>query len=234
MIKAVIFDLFETLITHYNSPLYFGREMAKDAGIPEEAFQKKWRATEDDRSIGKVTFEEVVEHILREHNCYTKEKLEKITKKRVNTKEECFRNLHPEILLMLDWLKEKGYLIALISNCFSEEAGVVQKSILAPYFDAMFLSCKEGVQKPDFEIFHRCIRELKVEPHQCLYIGDGGSRELEAAKEIGMYTAQAVWYLKEGTMQPTGRKNDFLQLEHPMNLEKILWTIGRNFFTSIV
>ena len=31
MIRAVIFDMFETLITHYESPLYFGAEMAEDA-----------------------------------------------------------------------------------------------------------------------------------------------------------------------------------------------------------
>ncbi len=39
MIKAVIFDMFETLITLFESPLYFGSQMAYDAGIPEEKFQ---------------------------------------------------------------------------------------------------------------------------------------------------------------------------------------------------
>ena len=40
MIKAVIFDMYETLITLFDSPLYFGTQMAEDAGIPEEKFQK--------------------------------------------------------------------------------------------------------------------------------------------------------------------------------------------------
>lgn len=40
MIKAVIFDMYETLITFFQSPLYFGTHMAIDAGIPEEEFQK--------------------------------------------------------------------------------------------------------------------------------------------------------------------------------------------------
>ena len=31
MIKAVIFDMYETLITHYDSPLYFSMHMAADA-----------------------------------------------------------------------------------------------------------------------------------------------------------------------------------------------------------
>lgn len=33
MIKAVIFDMYETLITLFQSPLYFGTQMAIDAGI---------------------------------------------------------------------------------------------------------------------------------------------------------------------------------------------------------
>lgn len=40
MIKAVIFDMYETLITLFESPLYFGTQMAFDAGIAEEKFQK--------------------------------------------------------------------------------------------------------------------------------------------------------------------------------------------------
>ncbi len=36
MIKAVIFDMFETLVTHYESPLYFAEHMAADMGISEE------------------------------------------------------------------------------------------------------------------------------------------------------------------------------------------------------
>ena len=44
MIKAVIFDMYETLITLFDSPLYFGTQMAADAGIAEEKFQKIWRA----------------------------------------------------------------------------------------------------------------------------------------------------------------------------------------------
>lgn len=46
VIKAVIFDMYETLITLFDSPLYFGTQMAADAGISEEKFQKIWRTEE--------------------------------------------------------------------------------------------------------------------------------------------------------------------------------------------
>lgn len=34
MIQAVIFDMFETLIIHCRSPLYFGTWMAEEEGFP--------------------------------------------------------------------------------------------------------------------------------------------------------------------------------------------------------
>ena len=223
MIRAVIFDMFETLITHYRSPLYFGAQMAEDAGIAEEGFQALWRSTEYDRTIGKLTLEEVVESILRENQCYSEELVNKIVKKRIETKQDCFRQLHSEIIPMLKKLKEKGILIGLISNCFSEEAEVIRRSVLFPYFDAAILSYEQGVQKPDEEIYKRCMASLGVAPEECLYIGDGGSNELEAARTLGMKAFQAVWYLQEGTSQPMGRMEAFEQLESPRDvLEHLL------------
>lgn len=218
MIRAVIFDMFETLITHYQCPLYFGSQIAKDAGIPEERFQLRWRPTEYDRSIGRVTLEEVLEMILRENKCYSEDLLKYIVQKRMETKRACFRHLHPEIIPMFSELKERGILVGLISNCYFEEAEVIRESEIFPYFDAVFLSCEQGIWKPDEEIFERCMREISVKPEECLYVGDGGSYELETAKKLGMTAAQAVWYLKEGTTQPSGRKPDFFQIEKPLDV----------------
>lgn len=174
VIKAVIFDMYETLITLFDSPLYFGTQMASDAGIAEERFQETWRAEEKNRTTGKITLEELLEKILREN------------------------------------------------NCFSEESMVIKKSILYPFFDAVCLSFDEGIQKPDPAIFERCIERLGVEADACLYVGDGGSNELEAAQRLGMQVVQAVWYLKEGINQPAQRKTDFEHIEKPMDIIELI------------
>lgn len=218
MIKAVIFDMFETLITHYESPLYFGQQMAEDADIPVERFQKLWRPTEEDRTLGNLTLEEVLEQILRTSHRYSEELLQDLVAKRIRAKELCFEHLHPEILPMLEGLRKSDFRIGLISNCFSEEAKVIRESVLYPYFDAVYLSVEQGVQKPDKEIFYRCMKALEVEPSECLYVGDGGSQELETAELLGMYTAQAAWYLKQGTLQPVWRIKGFRQLESPLEV----------------
>ena len=218
MIRTVIFDMYETLITHYKSPLYFGAHMAKDAEIPEEKFFPLWRGLDYDRTIGKLTLEELLERILRENDCYSEGLLNKLIAKRVAAKEECFKHLHAEIIPMLSQLKERGLLVGLISNCYAEEAKVIRESELFPFFDRAYLSCEQGVAKPDVEIFERCMRDLDVKPEECLYIGDGGSWELETATALGMKAVQAVWYLQEESTQLSKRLVNFSQAETPLEV----------------
>ena len=224
--------MYETLITLFESPAYLSTQMAEDAGIPEEDFKNSWRMTEEDRTTGGVTVDEVIERILKANNCFTAEKLKMIMEKRIRYKREVFEHMHPEIIPLLETLKSQGYKIGLISNCHSEEAMVIRQSILFPYFDAVCLSYEEGIKKPDQRIFERCMERLCVDAVNCLYVGDGGSRELEAAREIGMHQVQAVWYLKEGTIQPTGRMKEYTNIENPFGVIDIVQQdIGNNRFT---
>lgn len=222
MMKAVIFDMYETLITLFDSPLYFGTQMAEDAGISETDFQSMWRPAEKDRTIGKITLEELLEKILKAYDCYSEEKMNSIIEKRINGRKEAFHHLNPEIIPMLKGLKEKGIKIGLISNCFSEEAQLIKESELFQYFDEVCLSYDEGIQKPDLAIFHRCLEKLHVKPEECLYVGDGGSNELVAATEAGMKAVQATWYLKEGILQPAKRMKEFYNVENPMDIVLLL------------
>lgn len=64
--------------------------------------------------------------------------------------------------------------------------------------------------------------ELLVKAEECIYVGDGGSNELEAARKLGMKAVQAAWYLQEGTTQPSRRKQGFLQLEKPLDVLKFI------------
>lgn len=218
MIKAVIFDMFETLVTHYNCPLYFGEEIAKDIGISNEDFQALWKPAYEKRTIGHLSLEELLEEILRKHNRYSKELLDKIVTKRLATKQLCFEKLDPQIVPMLEELKEGNKKLALISNCFSEEVKVIRESRLSPYFDKIYLSYEQGRQKPDPEIFMKCVRELKVSPEECLYVGDGGSDELVAARQLGMKAVQAAWYLSKSGQLDQQRQEHFPLLLQPRDI----------------
>ena len=218
MIKAVIFDMFETLITHFKSPLYFGKQIAEDMDIPEAKFREIWDPTDYARTIGKMTLEEVFEQILRASDKYDAELVRKLADRRTACKVECFSHLHEEIVPMFEELKKQGYKVGLLSNCYFEEATVIKNSMLWNYFDVAYLSCEQGMAKPEEEFFLRCTDALLVEPSECLYVGDGGSKEVETAGRLGMKPLQAVWYLQQGSKQPTWRKPEFLQAESPMEV----------------
>ena len=225
LIRAVIYDMYETLVTLYACPAFMGKQIAAAAGIPEQTFREIWNPSEDDRTLGKRSVEDVIEEILRVNGRYTPELYETLVTKRKTAAGECFRYLHPEILPMFDALKARGIRIGLITNCYFEERDVIRKSVLFPYFDSVCMSCEVGMKKPDPAIYWRVMQELAVTPEECLYVGDGGSRELETAESLGMHPLQAAWYLKEGTGQPVGRLPNFPQADTPMDVLRVIDTL---------
>ena len=149
MIRAVVFDMYETLITHYHSPLCFSMQLAEEAGIPLERFQSLWFPTDAARSTGLLTFEDALSGILRSCGVHSEARLRALVERREAVKRDCFQHLHGEILPMLDGLHARGLRVGLISNCYSEEAAIIRGSALYPRFDAAMLSWEQGVQKPD-------------------------------------------------------------------------------------
>ena len=92
------------------------------------------------------------------------------------------------------------------------------------------MSCELGMKKPQIEIFQRCVKDLSVMPWECLYIGDGGSFELETAKSLGMNPVQATWYFKDGVNQPTKRKEGFLHAESPID---VIFEINKSRYLNL-
>lgn len=220
MIKAVIFDMFETLVTLFTGPVYMGKEIAEEIGISEAKFREIWNPTDEARTLGKRTLEDVIEESLRVNNRYSRELLESIITKRKRMLQTSFEpaNIHPEIIPMFQALKEQKIKIGLITNCYFEERDIIKNSVLFEYFDVMCMSCELSMKKPDTAIFERCLKDLGLEAQECLYVGDGGNLELETAQAVGMHPLQAAWYLKDGTRQPAKRKAEFAQAESPMDV----------------
>ena len=221
-IKAVIFDMFETLVT-LTGNRYLSRNMAEDARVAVAEFQQVWWESEYERSSGKRTTEECIADTLKRIGRYSDELCEMMVKKRIETKINVFKeeSVHPHVMPMLKALREKGIKIAVISNCYDEEAVVIRNSCLTPYIDVPVLSYEQGVCKPEKLIFDRCLAELNLSADECLYVGDGGSRELEMAGAVGMHPVQAAWYLKENSGQPCSRLTGFVQAEDPMEIVKL-------------
>lgn len=222
MIRAVLFDVFETLITHYRTPLYFSEEIARDLNVPPERFRPLWRASESARSTG-LSLEDCLASILaacgRDPD---PDLIRRVADRRLETKRACFAAMRPDVLPVIRGLRSAGLKTGLVSNCFSEEVTAIRESCLMPVMDAAALSYEEGKEKPDPALFLRCAQRLGARPEDCAYVGDGGSRELEAATALGMTAFQAVWYFPDNGRDPRKEKGAWPQLESPGDLLKIL------------
>ncbi|MCR5800575.1 MAG: HAD-IA family hydrolase [Lachnospiraceae bacterium] len=216
--KAVIFDMFETLVTLYRKPLYFSEQIAPDCGLSVAEFKALWKKSEQDRTLGKVDFEHVIEDILRTKNVYSKEVLEDVVRKRNESKTGCFETMDPEITVMFEELHKRGIKIGLITNCFIEEQKAIRAGSIIDYFDVACLSCEIGMAKPDRRIFEYCMDRLGLSPEECVYVGDGGSHELETAAELGMKALQATWYFADNTRNEVVLKPEFTTLHTPMEV----------------
>ena len=194
MIKAVIFDMFETLVTLFEGRTYFGENIAADVGADPKEFRKAWHATEDDRTTGKLTIAEAAEKTLRLLDIYDEEKVNTIVRKRREALGDTFSGIPDSSEELLKELHNRNIKIGLITNAFSDERDFIRGCRLFPYFDAVRISYEEGLLKPDHSMYLSIMDELRAEPQECLYVGDGGSKELYAARELGMKAVQAAWF----------------------------------------
>ncbi len=95
-------------------------------------------------------------------------------------------HLRPEAEDTLHALRARGMRTGVISDCTHELPAFLPELPIAPLLDASVFSVEVGRCKPDPLIYLAACDQLGVSPEECLYVGDGGSRELTGAAELGM------------------------------------------------
>ncbi|MDR2987621.1 MAG: HAD-IA family hydrolase [Nocardiopsaceae bacterium] len=103
----------------------------------------------------------------------------------------------PDALAVLAGVRGRGLKVGVLSDCTVELSEAWPVLPVAPLVDARVLSCEAGRRKPDPVLFTTIASHLGVTPEQCLYIGDGGGRELSGASACGMHAVMLRahdWY----------------------------------------
>lgn len=220
--KAVIFDLFETLITEWGHKKYTKNEMCSDLGLEREKFDVYWNEKEEDRYSGKISFADSILYVCEKCDKRIDDSvLSEIADKRIKTKALCFEYVDSDVYQLLNDLKKMGLRLAIVSNCSSEEVKVIRQSKIYQYFDQVILSYEVKMQKPDIRIYQETADLLGVAANECIFVGDGGSNELEGAKLAGMKAIQAKWYTNQ---LPHKRDSidGFLTAEEPLDILQII------------
>jgi putative hydrolase of the HAD superfamily len=94
-------------------------------------------------------------------------------------------------------IRRMGVKIGVISNCAPEEVAAWSTSALPACCDDAVFSCQVGCAKPGADIYRLACRRLGVVPNDAIFVGDGGSDELEGAAGVGMAAYQATWFLDQ-------------------------------------
>lgn len=100
--------------------------------------------------------------------------------------------LRPEAVPVLRAVRQMGLSVALVSDCWYELPAFFPQLPVAPFVDQRIYSVDVGRCKPDQRIYQAATTQLGVAPQRCLYIGDGGGRELSGARCAGMTAVQLV------------------------------------------
>jgi putative hydrolase of the HAD superfamily len=94
--------------------------------------------------------------------------------------------LRPEAVPVLGELRRRGLRTALVSDCGPEVPPLLPELPVHPLLDAVVLSIEVGRHKPDPLMYLTASARLSVRPGGCVFVGDGGSRELSGAVAAGM------------------------------------------------
>lgn len=98
--------------------------------------------------------------------------------------------LFPKVFETLSILNSK-YLMGLVSNGKTKgQSAKLEASGISGFFSSICISEEIGVKKPDPRIFMKCLDDLSVQPKEAVFVGDNPSADIEAAKALGM---RAIW-----------------------------------------
>jgi putative hydrolase of the HAD superfamily len=188
--KAVIFDLFGTLVDNFTVTEYQKvlSDMSSILHAPPEKFSQLWRDSFYLRTNGThKTHEESIRYICNELQVPVTDK--QVDKAAALRLKYTVRSLKPrkDAVPTINKLKSLGYKVGLISDCSPETPAAWPATPFNGLFHVTIFSCVVSVKKPDIRIYRMATDELGVEPQDCLYIGDGSSNELTGALKAGMH-----------------------------------------------
>jgi putative hydrolase of the HAD superfamily len=204
MIAAVLFDLYETLITESGSHPTRASTLAMRLGLEESAYRPEWRKRRPSIVRGEVSLADALSDISRSLNGRADPAtIQGICDQRVEEKADAYARVDNHVAALVTALVRRGIRLAVVSNGFTEDVVGWPGCPLAPHFECNVFSCAERVSKPDPEIYLRAIHRFGVEAAAAVYIGDGADNELAGAEQAGIRAGRAAWFVPRAPQSGT-------------------------------
>jgi len=182
--RAVVFDLFETLVDYdEQKSVDFSAAAADLLGREREEFHALWRAGRPARDSGS----------LRNYLAsigITGEEGRRLVELRRASSLGLLAEPRPGVLDTIAELHRRELGVGLITVCSEDVVDVWDETPFADVFDSVVFSCSCGYRKPDPRIYELALGELGVEAPESIFVGDGANDELAGAEAVGMRAVQ--------------------------------------------
>jgi len=96
----------------------------------------------------------------------------------------------PGALELLDYLKDKGYILAIVSNNDGRTEEKCEEVSIKKYFDIILDSTNLDLIKPDARIFEHALSELELSPSEAIHVGDMYGADVMGGMNAGL---DVIW-----------------------------------------
>ncbi|MCA1053967.1 HAD family hydrolase [Rossellomorea aquimaris] len=188
--KAILFDLDETLLNRSQSLEYFIHDqytrLFSSYQLEEEDFCSRFIEWDQRGYVWKdIVYERLIAHYSLDH--FQVNDLVEDYLVNFGRHAKGFEGVDS----VLSTLKKEGFVLGLITNGREDlQSSSIKALQIEQYFDIMVISESIGMKKPDPRIFHHALSQLGVDPENAVYIGDHPVNDVEAAQKAGMH---AIW-----------------------------------------
>ncbi len=188
MIKACIFDMDGTVSDTINSITYFGNNALEKYGL-------KGYTPDDYKIMIGNGASILVRRMMDGNGCTDEELFQKVLEEYNTTYDNDFLYLtepYDGILELLDELRARGILTAVLSNKPHSTTLKVADALFGDRFDVVFGQREGKPIKPDPTVLKEIIADWGVTPEECLYFGDTGT-DMQTGKGGDCFTIGVLW-----------------------------------------
>ena len=182
--RAVVFDLFETLVDYDEQmSLDFSAAVADLLGRDLDEFHAFWREGRSARDTGPLRGYLTSIEIGGED-------ADRLVELRRANSLRLLAEPRPGVAETIAELRRRGLRVGMITVCSEDVVDIWEETPFASMFDSVVYSCSCGYRKPDPRIYELSLRELRVEAVEAIFVGDGANDELAGAEAVGMRAVQ--------------------------------------------
>jgi putative hydrolase of the HAD superfamily len=201
MVRACLVDVYDTIL--HSAFLERIRLLANSLGVAPAVLLAEWEKTREDRDRGKLTIAASIDRTLRELGRDPDLALVAELVRQDTEFSRAHARLFDDAVPFLTWLRSRGTLIALVSNCADTTRGLLDYLGVLPLADAVVLSCEVGSMKPYPEIYVRALADLGVAAADAVFIDDQ-PRFCVGAEAVGIRAIQVARGEPDDYVAPCG------------------------------